>query len=235
MFDFVFDFLKKFRSDDVELSLEDLVKGTIVTKQKDPFEGGYKEYSVLPIEFKKGQAIAVFSYKPYFFSREKRIEIPVGLKIRESGKKEYFLEIDKKGYFNNIGKQDNTTYLSLKQSGLKAKLIKDFEVEGKLIEQEDVFDVVYLDYSSAYQVPFALYILNNTKEACCPYIEEDGELDRYIILNYPIVQEIDEKYQKLKRKTRIKKVRITPERGIKGKLTEEDIKKLNEWANKNDF
>lgn len=234
MLEFLFDFWEKFRKDRMELSLEDLVNGLIVTKQKDVFEEGPKEYVVLPVEFKKDRAVGIFSYKPNFFMRTRRIEIPIGLTFRESGKKDKFLSINKNGYFENLGKQKNTIYLSLTQSNSKIKLSKDLDIGGKTIEHEQVFNVLYLDYPSAPQLPFALYFLNNSREACCPYIEEDGELDRYVILQSLVTEEIANKYVKLKRNPLFKKVTITSEKGIKGKLTEEDFKKLNDFANGKD-
>lgn len=231
MLEFLFDFLEKFRKDKVELSLEELVKGLIVTKQKDVFEEGPKEYIVLPVEFRKGRTVGIFSYKPNFFMKTRKIEIPIGLTFRESGKKDKFLEIEKNGYLKNSGRQKSIIYLSLTQSNSKIKLIKDLDIGGKTIEQEYLFNVLYLDYPSAPQLPFALYFLNSSREACCPYIEEDGELNRYVILQSLVTEEIEKEYIKLKRKPLFKKVTITSEKGIKGKLTEEDFKKLNDWAN----
>lgn len=229
----------------IEITLEDLIKGIPFTKSKRFFKEVKKRYSFLPIEFRNDVAIGIFSYE------DKRIEIPVGLEFKKELMPDYeSLTITENNGLINLGRNSDFLYLRLMKANLDIEMICG-EEKTKTDRR-----ITYLDYYFVRMNPFAFYFSNSQKKIKGVYLGNDGDLLFYHDNSKDISEEAEEKYRELKQKELIKKIKIIipesattevdfkyveretntdkpeqPKLTKEDKLTEEDIKKLNDLAN----
>lgn len=236
MLDFLFDFFKKrkkeFYERTIDLTLEELVDGMVLTKTKLDFNGSEKEILVLPVEFRKDKAIGIFSYK------KGRIEIPIGFEFKKKFEDDYEpITITENTNVNNLGRCEGTIYLRLIPANLETKIFS---------HQDNInYDVqlIYLDHPFAPLNPLSIYFVDLNRDLEGLHLDEDNEIDFFTYWGeIKLKEELEQKYILLKHKPLYKNVNILPseynestkKHNFKQKLTEEDIQKLNDWANRND-